>query len=92
MEEDTTPGSMSCYQKLLQQCTRSNRGEMERNGELQELLEMYSRTMYDTCSVTSNSVTPGTVAHQASLSMGCPRKEYWGGLSFPTPGNQIRIS
>ena len=94
MEENTTPGSMAYYQKLLQQCMRSKRGAMERNGQLQELLEMYSCTMYNTfsCSVMSNSVTPGTVAHQASLSMGCPRKEYWGGLSFPTPGDQTRIS
>ena len=27
-----------------------------------------------------------TVAHQASLSMGFPRWEYWSGLSLPTPG------
>ena len=30
-------------------------------------------------------VTPGTVAHQASLSMGFPRQEYWSGLPFPPP-------
>ena len=42
--------------------------------------------------IISNSVTPGTVAHQASLSMGCPRREYLCGLSFPTPGDQTRIS
>ena len=28
-------------------------------------------------------VTPWTVAHQASLSMGFPRQEYWSGLSYP---------
>ena len=28
-------------------------------------------------------VTPWTVAHQASLSMGFPRQEYWSGLPFP---------
>ena len=28
-----------------------------------------------------------TVAHQAPLSMGFPRQEYWSGLSFPTPGD-----
>ena len=28
--------------------------------------------------------TPWTVAFQAPLSMGCPRKEYWSGLPFPT--------
>ena len=28
-----------------------------------------------------------TVAHQAPLSMGFPRQEYWSGLSFPPPGD-----
>ena len=31
--------------------------------------------------------TPGTVAHQASLSMGFSRQEYWSGLPFPSPGD-----
>ena len=31
-----------------------------------------------------NFVTPWTVAHQALLSMGFPRKEYWSGLPFPS--------
>ena len=31
-------------------------------------------------------MTPWTVAHQAPLSMGFPRQEYWSGLPFPTPG------
>ena len=29
--------------------------------------------------------TPRTVAHQASLSMGFSRQEYWSGLPFPSP-------
>ena len=29
---------------------------------------------------------PWTVAHQASLSMGYPRQEYWSGLPFPSQG------
>ena len=32
------------------------------------------------------SVTPWTVARQASLSMGFPRQEYWSRLPFPSPG------
>ena len=28
-----------------------------------------------------------TVAHQASVSMGFPRQEYWSGLPFPPPGD-----
>ena len=31
--------------------------------------------------------TPWTVAHQASLSKGFPRQEYWSGLPFPPPGD-----
>ena len=31
-------------------------------------------------------VTPCTVAHQASLSMGFPRQEYWSGLLFLIQG------
>ena len=32
-------------------------------------------------------VTPRTVAHQAPLSMGFPRQEYWSGLPFHSPGD-----
>ena len=32
-------------------------------------------------------VTPWTGAHQAPLSMGFSRQEYWSGLSFPSPGD-----
>ena len=31
--------------------------------------------------------SPWTVAHQAPLSMGFSRQEYWSGLSFPPPGD-----
>ena len=32
---------------------------------------------------------PWTVAHQAPLSMGFPRQEYWSGLPFPSPGDLL---
>ena len=32
-------------------------------------------------------VTPWTVAHQAPLSMGFPRQEYWSGWQFSSPGD-----
>ena len=32
-------------------------------------------------------VTPWTVAHQAPLSMGFSRQEYWRGLVLPSPGD-----
>ena len=31
--------------------------------------------------------TPWTIAHQAPLSMGFPRQEYWSGLLLPSPGD-----
>ena len=31
--------------------------------------------------------TARTVAHQAPLSMGFPRQEYWTGSPFPSPGD-----
>ena len=38
-------------------------------------------------SAVSDSVTPWTAAHQAPLSMGISRLEYWSGLPFPSPGD-----
>ena len=39
-------------------------------------------------SILSNSLQPhGIVAHQASLSMGFSRQEYWSGLPCPPPGD-----
>ena len=39
-------------------------------------------------SVMSDSLeTPWTVAHQAPLSMGFSRQEYWSGLPCPPPGD-----
>ena len=32
-------------------------------------------------------VTPWTIAHQAPLSMGFSRQEYWSRLPFPPPGD-----
>ena len=40
------------------------------------------------CSVVSSLfATPWTVAHQAPLSMGVSRQEYWSGLPFPSPSH-----
>ena len=35
------------------------------------------------------SATPWTLICQALLSMGFPRKEYWDGLPFPSPGDLL---
>ena len=32
-------------------------------------------------------LTPQTVTHQAPLSMGFPKQEYWNGMPFPSPGD-----
>ena len=37
--------------------------------------------------MSDSLVTPWTVAHQAPLSMGFPRQEYWSGLPFLFPGD-----
>ena len=36
--------------------------------------------------------TPWTAAHQAPLSMGFSRQEYWSGLWFPSPDTSVRVS
>ena len=36
-------------------------------------------------SVMSDSAKPWTAAHQAPLSMGSSRQEYWSGLPYPSP-------
>ena len=42
---------------------------------------------YCCCSlVTKSCLTPWTIAHQATLSMGFPRQEYWSGFPFPLQG------
>ena len=42
-------------------------------------------TLCVSCSVMSDSATPWTIAHQASLSMEFSRQEYWSGMPFPSP-------
>ena len=39
------------------------------------------------CSVVSDPLTPQIVAHQAPLSMGFTRQEYWSGKLFPSSGD-----
>ena len=47
-----------------------------------QLHESVSRSV-----VSDSFATPWTVAHQAPLSMGFSRQEYWSGLPFPSPGD-----
>ena len=51
------------------------------------LVERQSVLIFYVCLVAQScpTVTPWTVAHQALLSIGFPRLEYWSGLPFPSP-------
>ena len=54
-----------------------------------------SPALTELASVTSRvqlSATPWSVAHQAPLSMGFSRQEYWSGLPFPSHGAYEPIS
>ena len=58
---------------------------------------MLLKLMYDHEKVKVKSVscvqlflTLWTVAHQASLSMGFSRQEYWSGLPFPSPSHLFK--
>ena len=42
---------------------------------------------YQLCSHVQTFATLWTIAHQASLSMGFSRQEYWSGLPFPSSGD-----
>ena len=37
--------------------------------------------------MSDSFVSPWTIAHQAPVSMGFPRQEYWSVLPFPSPGD-----
>ena len=39
--------------------------------------------------ISYSFATPWTVARLDPLSMGFSRQEYWGGLSFPSPGDHL---
>ena len=60
---------------LLYSCSGINKSRWERGSEVKSL----SRVRL--------FVTPWTVPHQAPLSMGFSRKQYWSGLTFPSPGD-----
>ena len=52
-------------------------------------LTWWNPGVYSVASVTSDSETLRTVAHQALLSMGVSRQEYWNGLPSPSPGDLL---
>ena len=60
---------------------------------LTPLLYALAQTLYMCVCILSHSsrvqlfATAWTVVHQAPLSMGFSRQEYWSGLPFPSPGD-----
>ena len=48
------------------------------------VLILYPATEVQSLSCVRLSVTPWTVAHQALLSMGFSRQEYWSGVPLPS--------
>ena len=53
---------------------------------LEDIVLLYSIQLLFSRSVKSDSARPWTISHQAPLSMGFSRQEYWSGLPFPCPG------
>ena len=62
---------------------------LRRNETLNTICRGYLRAlcMLSHFSCVQLFVTPWTVAHQAPLSMGLSRQEYWSGSPCPPPGN-----
>ena len=62
--------------------------DSQRGGACSRKLGHWKREDEDVSrSIASNSVTLWTVALQAPLSIGFPRREYWSGLPFPSSGD-----
>ena len=57
------------------------------NLKLKNVRTWACRSLSQSLSLIGLVVSPWTVAHQASLSMGFSRQEYWSGLPFPSPGD-----
>ena len=57
------------------------------DGSLDQKRDMSGKTGVCVLSHVRLFVTPWTVAHQAPLSMGFSRQEYWSGLPLPSPGD-----
>ena len=53
--------------------------------ELSEIVD--TRCLMLSLSRVQLFATPWIVAHQAPLSMGFSRREFWSGLPFPSPGD-----
>ena len=52
-----------------------------------DLLFLYLLLLFTPSIVFDSFETPWKEDHQAPLSVGFPRQEYWSGLPFPSPGD-----
>ena len=65
---------------------RKTKGGADLSSKIRVLLQMCCAVL-SSFSHVQLFATPRTVAHQASLSMGFSRQEYWNGLPCPPPGD-----
>ena len=67
------------WQKLSEFCFTDQKRRVE------DFLHVYA--CMRVCLIVSCLATRWTIAHQAPMSVGFSRQDYWGGLPFPSPGD-----
>ena len=75
--------------KFIQKCVRFSPDLMKGVSFLLYLSPTAAVVVVQSPSHTDSFTTPWTVAHQAPLSIGFPRQEYWSGLPLPCPGHLL---
>ena len=99
-EGTRNPHSWSCgHRGQILKCKASSdmiyeKGDVKNKTQTAFYYVLYMFVFYKTVCVCVLShvglfATPWTVAHQAPLSMGFSRQEYWSGLPFPSPGDLL---
>ena len=91
MTWDSQPVGLSSAEWLTIGFWMVTRLPAEKPPERKELQNLLRAQLVFMCVCVGHSVlsslfaTPWTIAHQAPLSMGFSRQEYWSGLPFPSP-------
>ena len=68
-------------------CWVSSSTPLSPNKENVEIKRTFYPEVEHACMLVACHLTPWTIAHQAPLSMGFSRQEYWNGLPSPPPGD-----
>ena len=68
-------------------CWVSSSTPLSPNKENVEIKRTFYPEVEHACMLVARHLTPWTIAHQAPLSMGFSRQEYWSGWSYPPPGD-----